>query len=187
MKFYLLPVLVAAFYAVFNTNASSEENYRESFVNFTETYNKTYEPTEFFDRYDIFKENLNLIETHNKKNNWKLEVNEFTDWEWKEFQNRIGLNKMKTPIRDLKLTKDLNYFDYKPLPDNFDWVEKGAVTPIKNQGECGSCWSFSTTGSVEGAWYLSTGNLVSLSEQELVDCSGVMVIMVVGRTCRLWV
>ena len=60
--------------------------------------------------------------------------------------------------------------EYQSLPASIDWTTKGAVTPVKDQGQCGSCWSFSTTGALEGAYAIKTSTLVSFSEQQLVDC-----------------
>ncbi|KJE93768.1 cathepsin L2 [Capsaspora owczarzaki ATCC 30864] len=123
-------------------------------------------------RRGIYRANLDFIEKHNSEgHSYKLAVNKFADLTYPEFAAKyLGLRFDAT-----NATKSFAASTYLPrmvsLPDSVDWRTAGIVTPIKDQGQCGSCWSFSTTGSVEGQHARKTGQLVSLSEQNLVDCS----------------
>jgi C1A family cysteine protease len=121
-------------------------------------------------RYSIFTQNYFNIKMRNSKNRTViLGLNKFADLTNDEFvSNHLKGYTPKPYLQNLRK----NLPNINDLPNEVDWVAKGAVTPVKNQGQCGSCWAFSTTGSVEGAWFIKTGKLVSLSEQQLVDCSG---------------
>jgi cathepsin L len=98
-------------------------------------------------------------------------MNEFGDMTWAEFKS-IYVGGTKPVPREYIRSK--NYPEEiagRTIPASLDWRTQNAVTPVKNQGQCGSCWAFSTTGSVEGAHAIATKNLISLSEQQLMDCA----------------
>jgi len=123
-------------------------------------------------RFATFAKNFAHIEAHNAEgHSFKLGINSFADIEPEEFASgHFGLS------AEQKQWSGLPYLGSDPysgaaLPKSVDWVKKGAVTDPKDQAKCGSCWSFSTTGALEGAWKVATGKLVSLSEQQLVDCA----------------
>ncbi|KAJ8761372.1 hypothetical protein K2173_001502 [Erythroxylum novogranatense] len=122
-------------------------------------------------RFKIFTENLEFIESFNKAGikPYKLGINKFADLTNEEFKSpRNGYNKMS---RTTSLgAKSFRYGNITAVPSTMDWRNKGAVTPVKDQGQCGCCWAFSAVAAMEGITKLSTGKLISLSEQELVDC-----------------
>jgi len=170
----ILAVLVAVALSacVVESRILSNNDYQSMFSAFVKKYNKEYTHDEFFNRFAIFKNNYDFIRIHNAKNStYTLAINEFADMTFAEFHKQMtGLK----PV-DRTYLRGLNTMEVDPhfkAPSAIDWRQKNAVTPVKNQQQCGSCWAFSTTGSVEGAHAISSGNLVSLSEQQLVDCSG---------------
>jgi len=160
-------IIILALFAVSAIVALSDKEYQDAFLSFSRKFSKTYHHDEFQNRYQIFRKNLNFINDFNAKNDeMTLAVNQFADLTHPEFKRYLGLKKTQ-----IKATNVVENVDISAIPTSYDWVSKGAVTPIKNQGDCGSCWSFSTTGSVEGCHFLIGNPLVALSEQNLMDCS----------------
>ncbi|KAA8524260.1 hypothetical protein F0562_010683 [Nyssa sinensis] len=120
-------------------------------------------------RFTIFKENVEHIESFNKAMNkpYKLGVNEFADLTNEEFT--ASRNRFKSHVCS-PATISFKYENVTAVPSTMDWRKKGAVTPVKDQGQCGCCWAFSAVAAMEGITQLTTGKLISLAEQELVDC-----------------
>lgn len=144
---------------------------QDMFTAFMKQYSKKYSHDEFSSRFETFKRNMEIIRTHNINENatYTMGINEYADLSFAEFKAKyFGYKK-----QDRSFLRSKNEFKAtgEALPTAVDWRSKGVVTAVKNQQQCGSCWAFSTTGSTEGAWALKTGSLVSLSEQQLVDCS----------------
>eukprot|EP01138_Halocafeteria_seosinensis_P004083 gb/GECG01004175.1/.p1 GENE.gb/GECG01004175.1/~~gb/GECG01004175.1/.p1 ORF type:complete len:325 (+),score=31.06 gb/GECG01004175.1/:1-975(+) len=148
-------------------SASEFDSYKSQYgIKFSSPEEESY-------RMAIFNSNVYKIQQHNAQDlGWSMSVNAFAHLTQAEFAARYiggwrGPSKRTNPVATEHLRADP-----VDLPTSVDWSQRGAVTAIKNQGQCGSCWAFSTTGSVEGINFINNGNLISLSEQQLVDCSG---------------
>jgi cathepsin L len=140
-------------------------------------HGKQYSAGEELLRRAIWEDNLNIVQSHNLEadiglHTFWLGMNAYADMTNKEFVK--VMNGYNNTLR-LQRKPSTNEFTFNPslgaLPDTVDWRTKGYVTDIKDQGQCGSCWAFSSTGALEGQHFAKASKLVSLSEQNLVDCS----------------
>lgn len=137
-------------------------------------FGKVYNDEEDTTRYETWKKNMADIEFHNSNyaddHGYTQGMNQFTDMTEDEFQaNYIGCYKADDEEKE---DVTMHVADDTPVPNSVDWRSRGYVGPVKNQGRCGSCYSFSATGGLEGQWFKKTGQLLSLSEKQIVDCSG---------------
>jgi len=155
--------------AIVAVSAYSEHEYQTLFTQWIEQHDKTYQHEEFFHRYNNFRYNLDFITWNNAQNkSYTVAMNKFGDLNTAEF------GELMTGFRP---ALQANARFPSEVEDPFvaasvDWVKAGAVTPVKDQGQCGSCWAFSATGAIEGAVFVKEKRLTSLAEQQLVDCAG---------------
>lgn len=167
-----------ALFALFAVCAASslpfDPELNEHWENFKKVFGKRYDGREEFTRRLIWEQKVAEIVRHNLKADmgfykFRRGLNEYSDMSHDEFVrhfNGFRRNGMRS-TNGSTWVEPMNVY----IPDSVDWRTKGLVTPVKNQAQCGSCWAFSTTGSLEGQHMKKTGKLVSLSEQNLVDCS----------------
>ncbi|CAF0851886.1 unnamed protein product [Adineta steineri] len=170
----VLAVLAVAFSCTLALDVTLNQHWKL----WKEANNKRYNDAEEHVRRATWEGNLKTVQQHNLQadlgvHTYWLGMNKYADMTISEFVKVMnGYNATMKGQR----SQDRHTFAFNPsltdLPDTVDWRDKGYVTGVKDQGQCGSCWAFSSTGSLEGQHFKATGKLVSLSEQNLVDCSG---------------
>jgi len=169
----VLAVLAVAFSCTLALDVTLNQHWKL----WKESFNKRYSESEEQLRRNIWESNLKIVNEHNLQadlgvHTYWLGMNKYADLTNPEFVKMMnGYNYTMRGQRSQDRHEFAGHSNVK-LPDTVDWRTQGYVTPIKDQGQCGSCWAFSSTGALEGQHFAKTKQLVSLSEQNLVDCSG---------------
>jgi len=171
MKAILLLALVMVAYA------TSVSEMRQRFINFQRDYNRSYKSADETEhRYAIFSANMKKAEALNKANpKATFGVNKFTDISEEEFKASYLMDVdmstyVKPPVKTDFSDKPNPRFSCKPDKTNFDWNSCNVITPVYNQGQCGSCWAFSATETIESYYAIAGYTLTELSVEQIVDC-----------------
>ena len=135
-------------------------------------HKKSYRASEEITRFGIFIENYQKVQRLNAEHgdSARFSLNKFSDLTSHEFATIYASGSTEQPKKNFLEANTKSVEINGVLPDSVDWRNKGAVTPVKDQGNCGSCWSFSATGVLEGFYFVNNGKLLSFAEQQLVDC-----------------
>jgi C1A family cysteine protease len=168
-KLFFLFTSMLSVYSSESSHLNENDEWKQ-FYNFQYRFNRKYETIEeVMARFQVFRTNLRNILIHNldHNQNFTMGINQFTDLTPDEFKTQFvggykplqsfGCESFSSPASD--------------APDSIDWTKKGVVNPIRDQGQCGSCWAFATTANAESVWAISKGQLMDLSEEFLVDCA----------------
>jgi C1A family cysteine protease len=162
--------------AVASANVQDRAFYEEKFFDWMQEHKmQAKSGADFLHQLQNFADNHDFITKHNsQKSTFTMAHNKYSHLSWTEFlqESHLGLTK-----RQENAAADFVHeapADISTLATSVDWEAKGAVTPVKDQGQCGSCWSFSATGALEGAYQIKYSNLQSFSEQELVSCDSAL-------------
>ena len=157
-----------------------------NFNKFMNTYDKNYDDAVLYHHFDNYLKNIKIITEHGEQqSSYKIGINKYSDLSQDEFGSVVCKGCYNSrfvtdndAICDKFVPNTNNGYDGASYTADalgkvsyLDWRDFGVVSPVKDQGKCGSCWSFSATGALEGAWMLHTGTQISLSEQQLIDCS----------------
>jgi len=176
---FILSALIALAFC-FNIDVENAPIRADLFSEYITKYNKGFDTKyEYNKRLVAFSQNIKRIEAlnelHKNQTSVRYDVNEFTDLTEAEFRKQKLMN--YNPKRfeyAMSVLKEAKYVDevksVGDLPEEFDWRSKNVVTPVKDQGSCGSCWAFSAIQNIESQWAIKKGNLTSLSAQQLIDC-----------------
>merc|ERR1719456_298369 len=151
-------------------DASLGLNSASAWESFKAKYGKVYNgPDHEAEHRQVYESNMQWA-SENSNEATQFGENQFADLTQDQYRVAAGLGYKPSALKQLPHL-GVHEWNGEELAASVDWTTKGAVTPVKDQGQCGSCWAFSSTGGLEGSWEISTGNLVSMSEQFFVDCS----------------